>query len=835
MAVLAAAADGNLTSSSTWRLVDSTSYLNSETGSETLTTAYSGTRSSAFTPGAITIDAIYVKLASRVGTTGTMSVSLYNNTGAADVAGTEVTINMNDLPAVSSDGTWICFKFGSSVTLAGATSYSVQAKTSSSGQCSLYRDGTADNISRALRTTTTQAPTTGDDMIISGEWTAAATVTSRTVTMNSTAATDYGSNTTSLVTPALSISSNGTLTCGTTAATNYVLRLSGYLKVVGGGTLNYGTSGTPMPRDSTAVLEFDCAADGDFGVYISNVGTANLYGLSRTSGKNITRCLLNTDEAASSTSLGVDTDTGWLSGDSIAIASTTQTRTQSETRVLNGNAGASSMDITAGLTNAHSGTSPTQAEVILLTRNVKVRSVSSTSMTFFYINIGATVNMEWVEFRYIGGVNSPKRGVDISTSSSGGTFSMSYCSIYNTESTSLIINNGNATNITINDLVSYNNATAFSHTGTLSTSNTALTDLLFMTCTACTFTGSGLASLDGFVVIGNSATTTIGGIAAAGATFDNITVHSANGFAFSQFFGSNNMVTNVNCWRNTAAGFQFSTNASNIVIDGLVLFGNTTTNLGFTGTVGNIMIYGLVSNGDTSFATTNGIGVTMSSNQIITNVILHSPDLSTVSGIKTAHTNDINMLSQAYNNIDILLDNPKLGAATEILNRTSMPLYYSNPMYASIRAMRKDQTDGNNIAWLSNCIHTVDTTIFNTASPSLRITPSSATIKADSNFFSVNVNDGQTCTPTVYVRKSVSGDGAAYNGNQPRLILLRNDAMGITANTVIDTSTASGDGAFEALTGTTATVIDSGVLQFMIDLDGTVGWVNIDDFSATVA
>jgi hypothetical protein len=55
MAVRCAIGTGNFTTAGTWGTVDSTSYLNAENATESLlTTAYSGTRSAAFTPGAIT-------------------------------------------------------------------------------------------------------------------------------------------------------------------------------------------------------------------------------------------------------------------------------------------------------------------------------------------------------------------------------------------------------------------------------------------------------------------------------------------------------------------------------------------------------------------------------------------------------------------------------------------------------------------------------------------------------------------------------------------------------------------------------------------------------------
>src|SRR3990167_1946734 len=114
MATLATIATGNLTAAATWGLVDSTSYLNAENATESLlTTAYSGTRSQSFTPGAITISHIGVKLCERIGTTGTMSVHLELDADDTEVAGTEVTINTADLPsALEADlnGGWIFFK-----------------------------------------------------------------------------------------------------------------------------------------------------------------------------------------------------------------------------------------------------------------------------------------------------------------------------------------------------------------------------------------------------------------------------------------------------------------------------------------------------------------------------------------------------------------------------------------------------------------------------------------------------------------------------------------------------------------------------------------------------
>lgn len=115
------------------------------------------------------------------------------------------------------------------------------------------------------------------------------------------------------------------------------------------------------------------------------------------------------------------------------------------------------------------------------------------------------------------------------------------------------------------------------------------------------------------------------------------------------------------------------------------------------------------------------------------------------------------------------------------------------------------------------------------------MTPNNATNKLTSGItttgtFRVAVANTTTVSVTVSTRRSAAGDGAAYNGNQPRLIVLANPAVGIASDTVLDTHTAA-DGTWEQLSGTTAAVTDDGYLDFIVDCDGTTGWINVDDWT----
>jgi hypothetical protein len=439
-------------------LSDNTSLLDSEAANTALTASYQ--ESSAFTPGVITIDGIAVKIALVAAGTPSNTISVRLAQGGSTVLGTEVTINVSDLPScavASNEGGWVLFKFVAPVLLVVATAYTVSAKLSATSTAvNLYSSATT-NWSRQLRTTdVTTTPTTGTTFDVIGEHTGAGTGNDITVVMDNTATTDFGAGTDGVV--ALTVSKRGSLKYAYSASTAYYLKLSGDLIVYNGGTLTVGDTTNPIPRTSTAVLEFDPVADGGMGLIARNGSTVTIQGLSRTSGKNIVACKLNTDEAANSTSLGVDTDTGWLDNDVIVAGKTTRsTSTLTETGTMNGDAAAAILTVDGfggvggGIVNARSGTSPIQCHIGLLTRNIMFRSATSTLMTYMNVKATATVDIDWCDFRYIGKNTTSKKGIEIETTT--GSFSLMYSTIRDTEEYSLVTTGTTTNNITI----SYNN------------------------------------------------------------------------------------------------------------------------------------------------------------------------------------------------------------------------------------------------------------------------------------------------------------------------------------------------------------------------------------------
>jgi hypothetical protein len=842
MATLLSIASGDSTTAATWGLVDSTSFVSSTETAVVLTTSRVG--ATTFTPGAITVAGIAVKLAVRTGTTGTMSVDL--DQGGSAVAGTTVTINTADLPVAATadlNGGWHYFEFATPVTLLGATAYSVKCKTSSSSQISLFATSGSD-WSRCLVTTTTQAPAAGDDMIVCGKYTGAGTSSSYTVTWVETATTDYGSTPTaanSLLAPGICVCNKGTLSVGTIAATNYNMKMSNSIIVYTGGTLNFGTTGTPMPRDSSFTLQFDCGANVDYGLIIRNLGTWNSQGLSRTSGKNIYYCKLNTDEAIASTSLGVDTDTGWLDNDEIAVASTTRTAADCEAGTLNGNAGASTLTVDGfagsggGLAAAHSGTSPTQAEVILLTRNVKVIGASTSLQGYVDIKATATVDCDWTEFKWLGSTTNNKRGIDIATTT--GSCSFEYCALHD-----FIVSGSRGFNISAASGASVININynvtwfiSFEHITNLSTTGSQT-----ITYNISIKSGSAALCVLGSINIVFTNNTFVGGIpgsangtglnisdtANAIGTFSNNVCHSNSGRGMTS--GGNNAFGGVieSCifWRNnTNGGVEISSGWANFTFNNCIFFGNSSSNIITNfGSMANFIFYNCTFAGDSTFSTANGFNAT-----------LHCSDVQFIncsfgvsSGIYTSHSTSDILTGIGVQKIKLI--NCILASSTEVSSNSS----FSN-INSYISSQKHDQTAGLHKLWKKYGTITIETTTVQAGTTSMKMTPNNASNNLTSvgpyGGFKVAVASGQTCTPTVYVYED-----ASYNGARATLVLLRNDAIGITADTVLDTATAASDAAWEALTGTTIAATDAGVMEFAVTCNGTSGNLFVDTFSAVV-
>lgn len=830
MADLASSASGNFTAAASWSLINAASFLNSETGTSSSTTSF--VNSSPFTPGGITIDGIGLKISSRsANPTGTFSVRLVTGGGAAGtttgtpVAGTTVTVNVSDL-AQNPVG-WYFFKFSAPVTLAPATSHNVQVQSSTSGQVTLFRDSTASNWSRFLRTTTNQAPAATDNLIVVGDLIAPGSFSSIEITMDNTSSTTFGN---------VEIGGRGTLSYATAVSTDYRLRLAGNCDV-GAGTLNIGTGSNPIPASSTATLEFVVATNVEFGLRARGNGSITTFGAAK-----IGRAYLAADASIGATSLTTNIATGWRNGDTVVVASTTRTVGETESVTMGADASGTSLPSVSALLYAHSGTAPTAAELANLTRNVKISGTSATLQAYVHVTSNAaSVSFNYTEFFWLGSGTANRRGVDVDTTT--GSFNMSGCALRNFEvsgSRGINISGTAASNISVSDTVFFRIATLSIDVVQTTSSAISFTDcwgflpifsgniIFSFGCNTGTFNGLTAVSStsSGIQFTGNDITSNL---------FANgLVAHACSGSGV--FLNATICVTtekplfqNITAWRNNSRGLQI-TNSSGFRFDGINVFGNTTSGIGLIASslVSDIVLRNITSNAGVTL--TQPVGMELNGN--IDDLFVEN---STFGNTTTHSTADLNLLS-ADGWQRVYFRNCLFSSPTTLAGQTNLlPDSF-------IGSQDHNQISGNSFAWTRSGTIRRDTTLYDVSAPdtvSMRLTPNSLALKLKSPLKKSIIQSGRALRVSVKKRWSstTAGDAATYNGSDTRLWLAKNPAVGINNDVLLatlSTTPISPYGTFVKISGTTPIATDNGVVSFYVDCDGTAGWINVDTWEIEV-
>jgi hypothetical protein len=857
MATLISAANGNFTSTSTWKVINATSFLDSRSASSGSTTT--GVNSSNFTPGAITVEGVSVQIFTRSSTLGgTFTVSLWNSTAGSQVSGTAVTIDVNDIPDVyglnnTAGIGWVYFKFASPVTLLAATNYAVRVASSVNTSVTVYRDATGSNWSRALITSTTAAPAVTDVLIITGEYTGAGVSATRSVTMNNTDATAFGQT---------YVSTKGSLTYGNSASTSYVLRLGGNLFVTGGGTLTIGTALSPIDASSTAVLEFNIASTGQYGL---NVVGGNFYAYGQRKSQ-YTR--LGADVIVGATTLTLKTTpTGWLLNDVIGITGTTTTATQAEVRTLSANVTSASHTISSGLTNAHGGNSTTlvQAHVANLTRNVIIRSTSSTLPAYSaYNGTNTTVEISNVLFSMMGSTSTATAGISLFNAgvSRNASFSMTNSVLYQpTPSASAqgIAQGNTGTTSPVSYTITNNVIWNIQGTGMFNTANSAMSTKIM--------SGNLVVRSGGLTVqdmTADTSNTVVANSAVANAVTVSFTTNSVpyptgtvttltnletygnltNGLAItstatSQATGKVTVnADNITSWRNGGSGIsigavEFNNQFGVMVFDNFRSFGNTSLAVSITSISNSTVIF----KSSTFWAGTTQVTPTGVSGAVLINPNRVESVLFTNCtfgkdhlGNTSSFTTSILALANFRGNTNMILYNPTT-TGTLVARNTA---YSNSSGYASGVVIQKlNNSTGSDFIYSNTSTISLDSVIYRSDAPSTRLAPAIAVgCTTPSPTVRIPVKSGQTCSVGVWVRKSTSGDGGAYNGGEPTLVIRPNLALNNLDNTTVDTMTATA-GNWEQLTYTTSAVAYDTTLEFIVVCDGSTGWINIDDWSTT--
>jgi hypothetical protein len=139
-----------------------------------------------------------------------------------------------------------------------------------------------------------------------------------------------------------------------------------------------------------------------------------------------------------------------------------------------------------------------------------------------------------------------------------------------------------------------------------------------------------------------------------------------------------------------------------------------------------------------------------------------------------------------------------------------------------------DGAEGTHYCWKREGIIQTDATTYKTAAPGIRMTPYYASEKLESDPMKITCADGATKTVKVWVYKA-----AAYDGDEPRLVLKRNYAAGVTTDAVLDTMTAAVE-TWEQLSGVVTAPSENTVYDLVVDCaDGTASghYIVIDDWT----
>lgn len=824
---------------------------------------------------------------------GTATFVIRNVTDNVDVANTTVTVNMTDMydGRVASDlqfSSWFFLKTNGNITFTAGKQYAIRVNTSVTANLFLL-GSTTTVLYKALSTTTTGAPANGDTLFICGELTGQGTQNAYTVTMKETSTTNYYGTRGSY---GVYVSGYGTLAYDYQASTNYYLKVRGEMGIGSRGTFTMGTLANPIPTTSTATLHFDTAAEQDSGLWLDDYGTINVVGsslfangyrsrldndvgglcntvgtavtrvtgqaytgLSGTvsiAGTNYTIATVNSADSitltgsagsgtnriflpGTSTSITTSTSTGWKSGQTIYIMRTSNVSTDyGENFTLNGDASGTSITLNTNFTKYHDTATDSdwKAEIFNYTRNCVVRGTSTSAPGYV---LGRGVNdkeFHHMEVYYLGNVDGSAPSIHgiaaygwaIHNNATLGTNNVSYCCFHDfgatggTNGANYIIDqeaaNGNSSwlNVDVKSVQFYIGASTSGVANTVDGLWIGGINATYYTYNMadhwinCRMAGSNFA-------LGSTSNGETGGY------FKDSFVHG-HGTGITIGFGGvrDFLIDNIKTKRNYGYGWILNTTFNNLVMSNCSDVGSVNGFMNIAeNAIKNTQILNCTSNGETGYGCLYGVVL---SGTLIDNSYFGNCDF----GYTVAHTT-AEVYVADYENAEGLFIDCRFGGVPILLVAASEP----SRTGINIRYLDYNQTSGDHRQYVPWGRFQSDTTIYRTASPSMRMIPINANKRMESSHFTMPAKSGETVTPSVYVRESVVGDGTDYNGNRARLIVKANYLGGITSDTVLATATNASEGNWEMLSGTTAAVTADCILEFVVQVDGTTGWVNVDD------
>jgi len=766
--LLSTGATGNWTSASTWSVADATNFIDSRATSTSLTTTPVANTSFTWASGAPTLQGVAVQLSVRAASpNGTITAELYNVTGASSVR--SVTVNVSNLSTTygAVGSTWTYFKFPSNVTLTTGINYAIRLSTSIASQVFCYSLATT-NWSYVLVTTTNQSPTTNDSVIVTGKHTGAGLFTSSVVTMDNTTATQYGN---------IFISNRGTLQFDTAASTNYALAnngASGTVFIIGyGGTFNIGnynggTSPTFIPSTSTATLTLNCSSLLSTPMLV--YGTFNTYGPNYQPGSFTSNAMfgkLSADVTAGATASSITANNSTYMvgkiGDLIVVPSTTRTPGQYETITLTSNIPATPTATFShsAYANAHGGNAATlvQADIANITRNILIKSGSTTFRSNIQVQLNARCSLYCTTFQDLGsGIISTTAGIGVPVlnSANGGIFLFGMNVMTNSVTNSSTLSGTGLltadTNSQVTNNVFYNLGwTALAGANSifyLGTNNMIIGN--YSSTYACVSTACDANN------VFTSNTSTTAALSTSTITYASIYSNSTYGMYYVGTATSGGMYA-LYIWRNGTGGLAF--NNSSTTYPRSTCWDFSYCNIFGNGTYGITIVAALYTRvlfntcniyGGSTLVQSYGYypGVVYSDNVIFSgcffgydNTQVNSSPHATANIFTPSRLASTQFQTCQFSGTEIAGQTPQSTGA----NSYNMTFTSTNHNYS-----------GLNKQWVYNGIISGDNAIYNTTSPSLRMSPISGAYKLCSATIKIPAKANSTVSVSAKVRRSSS-------------------------------------------------------------------------------
>jgi hypothetical protein len=812
MSILVSASSADFSTSGTFQLVDPTSWTPpSLTGTVTAVqklSTFSNTGLGTFTlASAITVDAIGVYLDHVAASTGdTLTIYLYDVTATTALCGAQITLNdIVSNGANDSNAGWHVAQIqtGPFTTVAGHV-YEIWMITTNANSA-FTRATTGGKQAYFLRTTTAQIPTSGDTLIVAGLYpTSPGNVTAINVT--------YGNNDTTNAYAGFWLGNGGSLSFDTVASSTYYLKIAtgGFIYLGVNSSFNIGTTGTRMPKTSTATLFFNSTATT---CLIENYGgTFSVVG----DNTRLWSTILSATSANGQAVLNCTAVTGWANGDTLVISPsydvTAANYSHTDTKIISSITG-NAVTLTTNLAYTRNYSATYNCEIANVTRNVTING-STDGWQYF----GNTNSTTLLDSALLSNLQGSATGINI-WGLGVGTHTITDC----VQTTSpnhggIFLGNGATTstqtiNLTnhiiygITDLVvtvSANAGAGVTVNGLMYTASGGNTNSpIIISSIAATVTNLYISSISSSIAVNLSGIFT--------GTLSNWYIHGCDAADAISVSSSSVTISYVTITQALVA-LQVTTASQNHIFNNLN-FLNVVTGVEFS-TSSNFS--GIVTFNNSIFAgCTNGV--------LIDNAIIIILQFNACTF--TSNTHDFTC-STAGTNPSITLNDCVWSATVVTTNWNT----FGNP------AIYDPQPLGTSSAtYFKYGIILEDQYIYRSSSTSMRITPNTLGTKVQSSIFSVPVTGGVSSTVSIWIRRSVSTDigGANYNGGQPNLYLVANDQLGITTNTIQQTGSAA-VGTWEQLSATVSSTNNT-VAQFYIDCDGSAGWINVDDFAATTS